>query len=298
MNEMEKRKNHSSDKLYRAFIYLVLILLAVSIIVPVLWVFMASIKQNNEFYGNPWTLPMGFYWQNFVNAWTTAKMGDYMLNSVLVTALALAILLVVALPAAYCLSRFKFWGGKFLNTAFMAGLFINVNYIVVPIFLMLRDGDTFLKNTFGTSFLLNNLVVLAIVYAATALPFTIYLLSGYFATLAHDYEEAAYIDGAGYGRTMIKIIFPMAQPSIITIILFNFLSFWNEYIISMTLMSSATGAKTLPVGLLNLMQAQQSAAQYGTMYAGLVLVMLPTLILYICVQKKLIQGMTVGGLKG
>ena len=295
---MEKRKNHSSDKLYRAFIYLVLILLAVSIIVPVLWVFMASIKQNSEFYGNPWTLPMGFYWQNFVNAWTTAKMGDYMLNSVLVTALALAILLVVALPAAYCLSRFKFWGGKFLNTAFMAGLFINVNYIVVPIFLMLRDGDTFLKNTFGTSFLLNNLVVLAIVYAATALPFTIYLLSGYFATLAHDYEEAAYIDGAGYGRTMIKIIFPMAQPSIITIILFNFLSFWNEYIISMTLMSSATGAKTLPVGLLNLMQAQQSAAQYGTMYAGLVLVMLPTLILYICVQKKLIQGMTVGGLKG
>ena len=298
MNEMEKRKNHSSDKLYRAFIYLVLILLAVSIIVPVLWVFMASIKQNSEFYGNPWTLPLGFYWQNFVNAWTTAKMGDYMLNSVLVTALALAILLVVALPAAYCLSRFKFWGGKFLNTAFMAGLFINVNYIVVPIFLMLRDGDTFLKNTFGTSFLLNNLVVLAIVYAATALPFTIYRLSGYFATLAHDYEEAAYIDGAGYGRTMIKIIFPMAQPSIITIILFNFLSFWNEYIISMTLMSSATGAKTLPVGLLNLMQAQQSAAQYGTMYAGLVLVMLPTLILYICVQKKLIQGMTVGGLKG
>lgn len=298
MNEMEKRKNHSSDKLYRAFIYLVLILLAVSIIVPVLWVFMASIKQNSEFYGNPWTLPLGFYWQNFVNAWTTAKMGDYMLNSVLVTALALAILLVVALPAAYCLSRFKFWGGKFLNTAFMAGLFINVNYIVVPIFLMLRDGDTFLKNTFGTSFLLNNLVVLAIVYAATALPFTIYLLSGYFATLAHDYEEAAYIDGAGYGRTMIKIIFPMAQPSIITIILFNFLSFWNEYIISMTLMSSATGAKTLPVGLLNLMQAQQSAAQYGTMYAGLVLVMLPTLILYICVQKKLTQGMTLGGLKG
>ena len=298
MKEQEKRSIRSGEKIYKIFIYVVLILLAVSIVVPVAWVFMASIKQNSEFYGNPWALPMGFYWQNFVDAWSTAKMGDYMLNSVLVTALALAILLVVALPAAYCLSRFKFRGGKFLNSAFMAGLFINVNYIVVPIFLMLRDGDTFLKNTFGTSFLLNNLVVLAIVYAATALPFTIYLLSGYFATLAHDYEEAAYIDGAGYSRTMVSIIFPMAQPSIVTIILFNFLSFWNEYIISMTLMSSATGAKTLPVGLLNLMQAQQSAAQYGTMYAGLVLVMLPTLILYICVQKKLIQGMTVGGLKG
>lgn len=288
----------AGERIYKIFIYIVLIALAVSILVPVAWVFMASIKQNSEFYGNPWSLPLGFHWQNFVDAWNTAKMGDYMLNSVIVTVLALGILLVVALPAAYCLSRFHFRGRKFLNTAFMAGLFINVNYIVVPIFLMLRDGDTFLKKIFGSGFLLNNIVVLAIVYAATALPFTIYLLSGYFATLAHDYEEAAYIDGAGYGKTMIQIIFPMAQPSIVTIILFNFLSFWNEYIISMTLMSSANGAKTLPVGLLNLMQAQQSAAQYGIMYAGLVMVMLPTLILYICVQKKLIQGMTVGGLKG
>ena len=225
-------------------------------------------------------------------------MGSYMLNSVIVTALALAILIIVALPAAYCLSRFKFRSSRFLNVCFMAGLFINVNYIVVPIFLMLRDGDTWLRSVFGDGFLLNNIFVLAVVYAATALPFTIYLLSGYFATLPHAYEEAAYIDGAGYSTTMVRIIFPMAQPSIVTIILFNFLSFWNEYIISLTLLSSANGPRTLPVGLLNLMQAQQSAAEYGIMYAGLVMVMLPTLILYICVQKKLIQGMTVGGLKG
>ena len=163
---------------------------------------------------------------------------------------------------------------------------------------MLRDGDTWLRSVFGEGFLLNNIFVLAVVYAATALPFTIYLLSGYFATLPHDFEEAAYIDGAGYSTTMVRIIFPMAQPSIVTIILFNFLSFWNEYIISLTLLSSANGPRTLPVGLLNLMQAQQSAAEYGIMYAGLVMVMLPTLILYICVQKKLIEGMTVGGLKG
>lgn len=294
----EKKDTKAADRLYKFFIYFVLIVLAITILVPVAWVFMASVKQNSEFYGNPWTLPAQIYWQNFVDAWNTAKMGEYMLNSVFVTALGLIILLIVALPAAYCLSRFKFKGSKFLNTAFMAGLFINVNYIVVPIFLMLKDGDIWLKKVFGEAFLLNNLVVLAIVYAATALPFTIYLLSGYFATLAHDYEEAAYIDGASYNTTMWKIIFPMAKPSIITVILFNFLSFWNEYIISMTLMSSAKGPKTLPVGLLNLMQAQQAAAQFGIMYAGLVIVMLPTLILYICVQSKLTQGMTVGGLKG
>ena len=293
-----QKKAKSGNGLYKFFIYFVLCMLAITIVVPVAWVFMASIKENREFYGNPWTLPEGVYWQNFVDAWNKASMGDYMINSVIVTALAIVLLLVIALPAAYCLARFNFKGRKFLNTAFMAGLFINVNYIVVPIFLMLRDGDVFLKKILGQGFLLNNLFVLAVVYAATALPFTIYLLSGYFVTLPHDYEEAAYIDGAGFFTTMIQIIFPMAKPSIITVILFNFLSFWNEYIISMTLMSSAKGPKTLPVGLLNLMQAQQSAAEYGMMYAGLVLVMLPTLILYMLVQKQLTEGMTVGGLKG
>ena len=129
----------------------------------------------------------GFYIEKFVNAWNKAQMGDYMINSVIVTALALVILLVVALPAAYALARFEFKGVKLLRTAFMAGLFINVNYIVVPIFLMLRDGDNWLRNLTGQGFLLNNLFVLALVYAATALPFTIYLLSGYFVTLPHDY---------------------------------------------------------------------------------------------------------------
>ncbi len=296
---MNKKKfSISGETLFKTFVYLVLSLLAVLVIVPVAWVFLASIKQNSEFYANPWNLPAGVYWQNFVEAWNTARMGEYMLNSVTVTATALVLLLVMALPAAYCLSRFQFKGRKLLNTCFMAGLFINVNYIVVPIFLMLRDGDVWLKKVLGEGFLLNNLFVLALVYASTALPFTVYLLSSYFTTLPHDYEEAAYIDGASYTRTMVQVIFPMAKPSIITVILFNFLSFWNEYIISMTLMTKVGGDKTLPVGLLNLMQAQQSAANYGPMYAGLVLVMLPTLILYICVQKNLTKGMTVGGLKG
>ena len=121
MQNTTEKSSRSAEGLYKFFIYFVLVLLAVTIIVPVAWVFMASIKQNAEFYGNPWALPAGFYWQNFVNAWNGAKMGEYMLNSVIVTALALALLLVVALPAAYCLSRFHFKGRKILNTLFMAG---------------------------------------------------------------------------------------------------------------------------------------------------------------------------------
>ena len=286
-----------AERLYKIFIYLVLGLLAVLILIPVVWVMVASVKETVEHYGSPWALPTHIHWQNFADAWTKANMGGYMLHSVTITAMALGILLVVALPASYCLARFKFVGNKLLNTCFMAGLFINVNYIVVPIYLMLSDADKWCKTTLGQAMLLNNHFVVAVVYAATALPFTIYLLSSYFATLPHDFEEAAYIDGAGYWRTMLEIIFPMAKPSIITVILFNFLSFWNEYIIIKTLVTDKE-MWTLPAGLLNLMQAQQSAAEYGPMYAGLVLVMLPVLILYICVQKNLTKGMTVGGLKG
>ncbi len=293
----QNQQLHNSERLYKIFIYLVLGILAVLILVPVIWVMLASIKATPEHYGNPWALPTHIHWQNFADAWTRANMGGYMLHSVIVTALALCILLVVALPASYCLARFQFAGRKLLNTCFMAGLFINVNYIVVPIYLMLSDGDKWLKQVLGKALLLNNHVMVAVVYAATALPFTIYLLSSYFATLPHDYEEAAYIDGAGYSRTMFQVILPMAKPSIVTVILFNFLSFWNEYIIIKTLVTNRD-QWTLPAGLLNLMQAQQSAAEYGPMYAGLVMVMLPVLILYICVQKNLTKGMTVGGLKG
>lgn len=294
--EQEKTSQKKAQRWYKLFVYLVLILLAIVIVVPIAWVFMASVKSNAEFYGNPWTLPKHFEWSNFVSAWTTAGMGRYLGNSVFVTVVALLLLIVIALPASYVLARFRFVGQRFWNAYFMVGLFINANYIVVPIFLMLLGGDQFLQQVMGQTFFLNNLWMLALIYAATALPFTIYLLANYFRTLPASFEEAAYIDGAGYLKTFIKVMAPMARPSIITVILFNFLSFWNEYIMALTLIPGEN--KTLPVGLLNLSAAQKSAQNYGQLYAGLVIVMLPTLILYILVQKQLTKGMTVGGVKG
>lgn len=294
MKGNKKTKSKSTNSVYKIFIYVALITLAVSIIVPVAWVFMASLKSNAEFIGkdvNPFAFPKKLIWENFSIAFGKAKMGEYLLNSVMVTALALIILLVVALPASYCLARFEFKGKKLISAGFMAGLFINVNYIVVPIFLMLSS----MNRLFDVRFFLNNRLILAIVYASTHLPFTIYLLSGYFKTLPKAYEEAALIDGCGYFKTMIKIMIPMARPSIITVILFNFLAFWNEYIIAFTLMTTTN--KTLPVGLQNLMAVEKTATNYGVMYAGLVIVMIPTLVLYVLVQKKLTQGMSLGGLK-
>lgn len=287
-----KKKNLSVHSWYKIFVYFAMIVFAITIIVPLVWVFLASLKSQIELNGDPWTLPSVLMWSNYATAFTKAHMASYLLNSVFVTALALVILLIVALPASYVLARFKFKGKKLLNILFMAGLFVNVNYIVLPIYMMLFNAE---KMMGITNVLVNNKITLAVVYAATSLPFTVYLLSGYFKTLPKAYEEAALIDGCGYFKTMTKIMIPMARPSIITVILFQFLSFWNEYIVAFTLMEKNNA--TLAVGLKFLMQEQRSAAQYGVMYAGLVIVMVPTLILYILVQKKLTQGMSLGGLK-
>lgn len=284
--------NKETGRLYKAFIYLCLIILAISIIIPVSWVFMASLKANSEFQGNPWTLPASMMWSNYLKAWRDAGMGDYFFNSVITTSLGLIILLVVSIPCAYVLSRMEFKGRSLLTRYLKSGLFVNISYIVIPIFLILLAWN----RKIGKPIFTNNLFVLATIYAATAIPFTVYLLSNYFRSISKTYEEAAYIDGAGYFKTMVDIMVPMAKPSIITIILFNFLAFWNEYIMALTLLTDTK--KTLPVGLVSLMQSQRAAANYGPMYAGLVIVMLPTLILYMMVQRRLTDAMMVGGDKG
>lgn len=292
---MEMSKQHRNTRILRILTIVLVGLIALSVFVPVVWVFLASLKDKSEFYSNPWTLPKGLNFQNFIDAFQEANMGNYFLNSVFVTILALGINLVISLPAAYVISRFKFKAQKFLQTFFMAGLFINVNYIVVPIFLMLVNGDRALIEWLPNGFFIDNLFILALTYASTTVPFTIYLLQGYFKTISATYEEAAMIDGATSFQIMVKIFIPMAKPSVITVILFNFLSYWNDYIISLTLIPGEK--RTLQVGLLNLMTAQKAAANYGRLYAGMVIVMIPALILYAFIQKQMLEGMAQGGSK-
>lgn len=273
----------------------VLVIAALGTAIPTLWVFVASFKDKSEFYGSPWTWPKGLHWQNYTDAFVDAKLGQYFGTSVLVTVMSMAMVLVIALPCSYVLARFDFPGKKILKLAVQAGLFINVNYIVVPIFLMLVDADKLLYNIMPNGFFVNNVFILALVYASTSLPFTIFLLQDFFASIPKDYEEAAMIDGASQTRIMTRIFFPMAMPAISMSMLFNFLTYWNDYIISMTLMTGNN--RTVQVGLLNLMQTQKAATNYGRLYAGMVIVMVPVLIFYAVVQKKLLETSTMGGIK-
>lgn len=283
----------------KVIIYIVLAVMALAIVIPLTWLTIASFKQIDEFSGaSTWLLPRTIYFQNYINAFVEGRMGVYLLNSVIVTGLALILLLLLAVPASYAMARYDFFGKKIVTTLFMAGLFVNISYIVIPTLIQVNDWQLFLQNALGIEgdILVNNHFVLALIYASTSLPFTTYLMASYFKTIPNAYREAAEIDGYGHFQIMTKIMIPMAKPSIITVILFSFLAYWNEYIMALTLLTDES-KRTLPVGLTFLQGAERTLTDYGKVYAGLVIVMLPTLILYIIIQKKITEGMTLGGLK-
>ncbi|SEG96617.1 N-acetylglucosamine transport system permease protein [Nonomuraea solani] len=276
--------------------YVLVTAIALAIAVPVGWVLLASLKRKGEFYGSPWTLPEGLHLRNYVDAFVTASMGRYFFTSVLVTLLGLVFVVAVSVPAAYVIARYEFRGRGLVETAMLAGLFVNVNYIVVPIFLMLVGWDRALVDVFPDGFFIDNPGVLSLVYAATSIPFSIYLLTAYFRSIPVSYEEAAALDGASRFQVMTRVMLPMARPALTTVLLFNFLAYWNDFIIALTLLPG--DGKTLQVGLLNLMTAQKAAADYGRLYAGMVIVIVPVLIFYALIQRRLIEGMASGGVKG
>lgn len=294
---VNKKSRNSEDKwtIGRILAHIVLFIVSLTIIVPAIWVLIASFKQQSEFYGSPWVLPKGLYLQNYIDAFIDSGIGQSFLISVIVTVIAMVISMTVALPCSYALARYDFLGKRILQLAVQGLLFVNVNYIVVPIFLLLIGADNLVRAILPDGFFIDNIFILALVYGATSLPFTIYLLQDFFAAIPKEYEEAAMIDGAGLSRTMVQIFFPLAKPAISMAMLFNFLSYWNDYVISMTLITG--DRKTVQVGMLNLMSTAHSATNYGRLYAGMIIVAIPVIIFYIIMQKKLLQVSTGGGIK-
>lgn len=275
-------KTKISRVLLRALLFLSVLL----VILPLIWTFISSLKNNNEISQYPLRLPGTLQWDNFVRAWTNAKIGDNFLNSILVTAGSMLLSLALVIPASYALGRYS---GKMLNpirALFMAGMFIQKNYLVVPIFSLLLSFN-----------LLNNRVALCIVYACTTLPFYIFLMSGFMQSIDKAYVEAAGIDGASNFQKMSTVVLPMCKPGLATMLMFSFMEYWNEYILALQIIRDDS-KKTLPLGLKNIMEQAKYATDWGALFAAMVIVMIPTMVFYLCVQKKLTSGLSLGGLKG
>jgi ABC-type glycerol-3-phosphate transport system permease component len=287
--------NHAASQrripLSHFFIYPFLACYAVIVIYPVFWLMTTSLKKDQDIFLRPFQLPAlgALQWVNFSNAWTKGHFGQYFFNSVMLTVLTLISVLLIASMAAYALSRFTFPGARPLFFYFLAGLMIPLQLAIVPLFFQMRDFHL-LSSRFG----------LLLVYIAFGMPFAIFILTGFFQSLPASLHESALIDGATELGAFWRVMLPLARPGLIAVGIFSFLGTWNEFFMAFMFLSGSgsESVRTLPLGLANITIVSQYRSDWGMAFAGLTLMMLPSMILYVILQKHLAKGITLGALKG
>ena len=263
----------------------VLIIWALITAIPVLWVLMSSLKTDNEIFVDSWRPPASLQFENYARAWTESKFSSYFLNSFIVVSAATIIVMVLGAMMAYCLARYTFRGRAVLNLAFIGAMAVPIFLAVVPLFGVMKSLG-----------LLNTYHGLIAVYVAYAMPFTVFFLTGFFATLPKELTEASFVDGAGHYRTFFFVMLPLARPGLISIGIFNALGMWNQYLIPLFL-NNDESKYLVTQGLAKMAADAGYAADFSGLFAGLIIGMLPVLVLYLVFQKQIQSGMTAGALK-
>jgi ABC-type glycerol-3-phosphate transport system permease component len=249
------------------------------------WIFISSLKTNREFFTNTW----GFFkipqFSNYAKVWFNYNLGANFFNSVLVVAVSVVGILAVSAPAAYVLARINFPGHRLLERFFILGLGIPYQLLLIPLFFLLFQIG-----------LVDSVWGLALIYIALSLPFTIYLLIGFFKTLPHELEEAAYIDGCSPMKTFRKIMLPLGQSGIISAAIFNFVGLWNEFLLANTFIQTQDKF-TLSLGLYGMQGSMTYTGDWVSLFAGFTVVIIPTLVIYIILSRRIIEGLTLGAVK-
>lgn len=247
------------------------------------WVILQSLRDTRSILGQPFGWPDALHWENYARAWTGGNFGVAAWNSFTVTVISSVLTIVVAAPAAYFLGRVETPLTEGLTFYFILGLGIPAQVILIPLFIMLN-----------AVYLTDSLIGLNLVYIGVSMPFTVFLLVGFFRSLPVEVEEAAALDGASPWVTMWRIAMPLAKGGLLTAFILQVISHWNETLLALTLLQS-TDKYTLPVALISFIQQQTySGADWGGEFAGIVLIVLPMLLLYLWVGSKLSAGLTVG----
>jgi ABC-type glycerol-3-phosphate transport system permease component len=265
--------------------YAVLTLWAAVTIFILLWLFSGSLKSNVEIFGSPWALPAdpsGAAKQNYSAAWSTAHMGIYFVNSVLVTVAADLITVVISAPAAYVLSRIPFRGSTLINYYFIAGMGLPFQLILVPLYVLLVQIG-----------LIDTRAGLTLTYVGVSIPFTIILLTGFFRSLPSELEEAGAVDGCSELGIFWRIMMPIATPGLFTAGIFNFVMIWQEFLLAQLLLSSDAN-KTLPVGLMGLRQTMQYNSNWAAMFAAIMIIVVPSFIVFVALSNRIMAGLTLG----
>lgn len=274
-----------------SLLFVALLGYAVWVVFPMVWVAYSSLKSDAAIFHDTFALPSidDLRFDHYGRAWREARFGDYFFNSIFVTSVSVTLMVYLGAMAAYALTRFYHPAGRAVFWLFLTGLMIPAQLAMVPLFFELRALG-----------LLNSRLGLIFVYTANGLPFAIFVLAGFFRALPRSFYEAAIIDGCGEFSAFRRVLLPLAKPGLVTVAIFQFIGVWKEYFFAFMLTGGDVdgGARTLPLGLANLAITAQYRSDYGMLFAGLVIVTLPLLIVFLFLQKQLVKGITAGALKG
>ncbi len=269
----------------KIILYVFILLFLILILLPFIWQFLTSIKQMDEISAIPaqW-FPKKINLQFYINVFTKHSFGHYLLNSAVVASVATLLSIMVGASAAYALSRLRFRFKKPL-------LLLIIGISMFPTIATLSPLYMFLK----TTRLLNNYAGLILTYMTFSLPMGIWLMSNFFGQLPKGFEEAAAIDGCSPMRTFFSIMLPLIKPATFSVGLLVFINCWNEYLYALTFMTKDS-MRTVPVGIA--LFATNYQLPWGDMAAASIVATVPLIALVLIFQKKIVAGLTTGGIKG
>ena len=263
----------------RLVAWLVLLVFAVMIIYPLIWMALNGLKTNAELFGDPWGLPASFRWENFVKAWDLGVV-RYLLNSVIVAGVSVVTTIIFSSMAAYALTRHRIPYAGAITVLLLGGMMLAPTVALIPLFRLLQALGIF--DTYWA---------LIVLYTAFRIPFTVFLIRAYMITLSREMEDAAIVDGASRWQIFWLVIMPLSRPIIVSAALLQALFSWNEFVFALVFVNT-TDLKTLPVGLLAMQGRVLS--DWPVLFAALTMAAVPMIVLFLAGQRQFIRGLSEG----
>ena len=250
---------------------------------PFVWVALMSVRTTPEIFANPYALPAHLHWDKFAEAWTHSNYSAYFWNSAIVVVTAVALVTVIGAMAAHCLARYRFRGRRTVRFLILSGMVLPPQLLILSLFQIMVDYRLY-----------NSLTGLIIVYVATQLAMTVYILEGFFAQTPQDLFDAARMDGYSDFEIFWRITLPIGLAAIFTTVTLNFIILWNEFLYAVVLMTDDS-KRTLPLGIMHFMGGHQ--LDVGMIATGLMVAILPVILLYAFFSETMIKGMTAGAVR-
>ncbi len=262
----------------------ILIVLVILSLYPFAYMLITSVKSIDQFYHSYFEPTLPFHFENYLEAWS--QVSGYMINSVSVTAISVVLVLLFAALAGYVFSRYRFPGSELLFMTVMLVMMVPAILNMLPVFVTLRD--------FG---LLDTHLALIVVYVSQGQVLGVYIFRNFFISIPDELLDAAEIDGAGDLLILAKVIVPLSKPIIFTVAVMSTLTFWNEYIWPLIILSSQR-LWTITLGLVVFEARYAGMAAWGPLFSGYVIASIPLIVLFAFSMKYFVAGLTAGAVKG